>query len=70
MRSRGPSPRQTSIQSARQRAAGKVRWMQYFAERARELGAPVGQLDWDSAQHLYSEGIGPHEAADRVYARR
>lgn len=51
-------------------AEKRQRWMREFQERAVTLGAHPGQIDWDTASHLFNEGAGPWDAADRVYGKR
>lgn len=52
---------------SRERESGRARWMQHFKERAVALGAHPGQIDWATADYLYSTGIGPYEAAEKKY---
>lgn len=47
----------------------KAQWMQKFEEKAYELGAPRGRLDWATANYLFAEGVGPFDAASRLYGR-
>lgn len=61
------SPRQVAIQRAREKEEGRKRWMRDFEERALALGGPPGRLDWAEAGYLYGKGIGPFDAAQRIY---